>query len=99
MARQLSFDPFDYLEQAKTSLADAASRSTLFPRLAEMTEHQLATWYARKARDAEYQRLKKLHPDLEPTRWVLKNQLEQYQSFGVDGRGWRDVYYITVKGI
>ena|SRR5271165_3245580 len=97
--RQMSFDPFDHLERARASLADASSKSTLYPKLAEMTEHQLATWYARKERDAEYQRLKKLHPDLEPRRWMLKNQLEKYQSFGVDGRGWRDVYYITVTGI
>ncbi len=97
--RQISFDPFDNLEQAKSSLETAASKSTLFPKLASMTEHQLATWYARKARDEEYKRLKKLHPDMQPRRWVLKNQLEKYQSFGVDGRGWRDVYYISVTGI
>lgn len=94
---QTSFDPFDYLEQAKISLFTPASRDFLFAKLQTMSELELAHWYAKQARDAFYRDLKRSQPDLQPTRFVLKGQLEKYLSFGVEGRGYRDVYYVQTR--
>ncbi len=49
---------------------------------------------AKAARDEEYRRLKKI-PGANPRRWVLKNQLKQYESFGVPDGRICDCYFIN----
>ncbi len=58
-------------------------------------DRKLAAQLAKAERDCKYYLLRKSGTNA--SRFVLKNQLEQYRSFGVDGRGYRDVYYVQVS--
>lgn len=50
---------------------------------------------AKLARDMRYRELKKQGKNV--TRFVLRNQLRQYVSFGVEDGRVRDVYYIQIN--
>jgi len=69
----ISFDPFDYEQDAD-------------PREA-----------AKAARDAKYRQLKCDSQVYNVRRFTLKHQLEKYQSFGVLGRGYRDVFFVEYR--
>lgn len=49
---------------------------------------------AKRERDAKWQELKNQGKDVQ--RWVLRNQLQKYASFGVEDGRVRDVYFINV---
>ena len=49
---------------------------------------------AKKARDTEYKRFKKL--GIKCSRWVLKNQLKQYDGLGQPNGGVCDVYMLEI---
>lgn len=91
MTSQTSFDPLDYLIEAWVQYQEGLTNDQISIQYA----HRLA----KQARDKEYFRLKKVLPDLKPSRFVLKNQLEKYRGFDVEGRGSRHIYYITKNGI
>lgn len=76
---QLSYDPFDYLNQT-LSLKEASA-------------------VAKANRDCKYRQLMKDPKVKHVHRFTLKNQLEKYQSFGVEGRGYRDVYFVQYTPI
>lgn len=90
---QYSYDPFDFLSQAE---ADFKVGNRVSGLKGDFTALNLAHYYAIGARDEHYHRARKQGDDAH--RHTLKNQLEKYQSMGVDGRGYRDVYFLDVYG-
>ncbi len=87
---QRSFDPFDFLDRANNVCDERGL--TGGERYKEL--RALSHRYARAERDHYYRVLKKDPRNKNVYRSVLKNQLEKYQALGVEGRGYRDVYYI-----
>jgi hypothetical protein len=86
---QRSFDPFNFLNRAANDCDGGLIGQN---RGAEV--ERLARGYARAERDYFYRELKKDPTNKNVRRYVLKNQLEKYQALGVEGRGYRDVYYV-----
>lgn len=82
--RHEKFDPFDYLEESATYRWLPSTEAT----------RAIARERAKSARDERWRQLKAAGKDV--SRSVLKSQLEKYQAFGVDGRGYRDVFYINI---
>ncbi len=92
---QVPYDPLDFLSQA-TADFDVGNRPNGFPEFGNraLTIHNLAKFYAKAARDEHYRAVRK--NGRMARRWVLKDQLEKYQSLNVEGRGSRDIYYVDV---
>ncbi len=86
-----SYDPFDFLPQAEVDFKANRIPSAF---TGVDSAYDLAHGYAKDARDEHYRRARQ--QGCTAKRSVLKGQLEKYQSWGVPGRGFRDVYCLVI---